>query len=201
MQLRNSAAVMIKCPHCHITIQKNFLSKHLERKHTKYRDDITASHHLYSDCIDRANGVYAVQKHFLSSSVPVHVVYKVWGAEQSIRCKLPSCQVDIDLARRSGLYRCYHLLSLAYCGSFADAPTLSKSTLTDMVGLKWFGRERKTDCLQRQSLATQENKPLSVATKATTLSLKRCVSVYEPHASYYAQLGRIMVTYDVKQNT
>ncbi len=71
-------------------------------------------------------------------------------------------------------------------------------TPTDMVGLKWFGRERKTDCLQRQSLATQDNTPLSVA---TTPSLNRCVSVYEPHAAYYAQLGRIMVTYDVKQNT
>ncbi len=111
--------------------------------------------------------------------------------------------MDIDLARRSGLshYRCYHLRSLDYCGCFADAPTLSESTLTDMVGLKWFGKERKTDCLQRQSLATQDSKPLSVATKATTPSFKRCVSVYEPHASYYAQLGRIMVTYDVKQNT
>lgn len=32
-------------------------------------------------------------------------------------------------------------------------------------------------------------------------SLKRCISVYEPHASYYAQLGRIMVTYDVKLNS
>lgn len=43
--------------------------------------------------------------------------------------------------------------------------------------------------------------PLSVATKATMPSLKRCISVYEPHASYYAQLGRIMVTYDVKLNS
>lgn len=175
----------------------------MERKHTSCRDDITASHHLYSDCIDQANGVYAVQKHFLSSSVPVHVINKVWGAEQNVRCELPTCQVNIDLARRSGLshYRCHHLRSLDYCESYTDASTLSESTLTDMVGLKWFGNERKTDCLQRQKLATQDNKPLSVATRITTPSSKRCISVYEPHASYYAQLGRIMVTYDVKQNS
>jgi len=202
-QLRNSVVIKTKCPLCHITIQKKNLRKHLERKHTKSRDDITSSHHLYSDCIDRANGVYAVQKHFLSSSVPVHVVYKIWGAEHNVRCELPSCQVDIDLARRSGLshYKCHHLRSLDYCESFVDGPSLSESTLSEMVKLKWFGSERKRDCLERQSLATQDNKPLSVATKVTTPSFKRCISVYEPHASYYAQLGRLMVTYDVKQNS
>lgn len=153
-------------------------------------------HRLYSDCIDQANGVYAVQKKFLSSSIPVHIVSKTWGTEHIVMCEFPSRQVDTDLAWRSGLshYRCHHLRSLYYCGSFVDAPTLSESTLTDMLGLKWLGRERKTDCLQRQSFSTQDNKSLSIATKATTPCSKRCISVYEPHASYYDQLGRIMVT-------
>ncbi|XP_065119462.1 uncharacterized protein [Paramisgurnus dabryanus] len=55
-QLRKKAVVKTKCPYCQITIHRKNLRKHLERKHTKCREDITASHHLYSDCIDQANG-------------------------------------------------------------------------------------------------------------------------------------------------
>nr|XP_055043934.1 uncharacterized protein LOC129430597 [Misgurnus anguillicaudatus] len=55
-QLRKKAVVKTKCPYCHITILRKNLRKHLERKHTKCREDITASHHLYSECIDQSDG-------------------------------------------------------------------------------------------------------------------------------------------------
>ncbi|KAM9843434.1 uncharacterized protein ACBR49_012641 isoform 2-T2 [Aulostomus maculatus] len=75
-QQRSRAVVKTMCPHCHITIHKKNFRKHLERKHAKPDEDMAERHHLYSECIDQANGVYTVQKTFLSSSVPVHVVYK-----------------------------------------------------------------------------------------------------------------------------
>ena len=92
-----------KCPICHVLINKKNVKRHMERKHSAKQKDITASSHLQSECIDPENGVYAVHKAFHGTSTPLHVQNKVWGENQHVSCENNECQVNLELAWRSGI--------------------------------------------------------------------------------------------------
>lgn len=69
-----------------------------------------------------------------------------------------------------------------------------------MVKNKWFGDNKKQECLQLQSQAAAASVPITV--DVTMNSEHKCyISVYESTVSYYSQLGRVMVTYDKRLNT
>ncbi|KAK1879813.1 Proteoglycan 4 [Dissostichus eleginoides] len=131
-----------KCTICHVLIN---VKRHMERKHSAKQKDITASSHLQSECIDPEHGVYAVHKAFHGTSIPLHVQNKVWGENQHVSCENNECQVNLELAWRSGIkaYQCTHLKSITYCSSYASPTELDEETLTEMVNNKWFGEDKK----------------------------------------------------------
>ncbi|KAG9280318.1 hypothetical protein AMEX_G3008 [Astyanax mexicanus] len=192
-----------KCPKCQVVMNKKNLKRHLERKHTHQYKDITASSNLQSECIDPENGIYTVYKAFHGTSVPLHVQNKVWGENQHVSCESTECQVNMELAWRSGIkaYQCIHLKSITYCALYASSPVLNEETLTEMVNSKWFGDDKKKLCLDRQNKAKNSHVPLSVCSRIGTPQTKKYISIYEPTVSYYSRLGRVMVTYDTKKNS
>ncbi|KAI4830521.1 hypothetical protein KUCAC02_002149 [Chaenocephalus aceratus] len=191
-----------KCPICHVLMNTFFLKRHMERKHSAKQKDITASSHLPSECIDPEHGVYAVHKAFHGTSTLLHVQNKVWGENQHVSCENNECQVNLELAWRSGIkaYQCTHLKSITYGSSYASPIELDEEILTEMVNNKWFGEDKKSLCLVRQNLAKCNHVPLSVYSKTGTPKTTKYVSVYEPTVSYYSRLGRVMVSYDTKKN-
>ncbi|KAF3836621.1 hypothetical protein F7725_029179 [Dissostichus mawsoni] len=122
---------------------------HMERKHSAKQKD------MLSECIDPENGVYAVHKAFNGTSTPLHVQNKVWGENQYVSCENNECQVNLELAWRSGIkaYQCTHLKSITYGSSYASPTELDEETLTEMVNNKWFDEDKKRLCLVRQNLA------------------------------------------------
>nr|XP_021322232.1 uncharacterized protein LOC110437946 [Danio rerio] len=192
-----------KCPICQVQMHKTNLKRHIERKHTAKQKDITATSHLLNECIDQENGIYCVHKSFHGASIPLHVQNKIWGENQHVSCESTECQVNMELAWRSGLkaYQCTHIKSIAYCSSYASSPLLSDITLTEMVNSKWFGEDKKKVCLDRQNLAKSNHVPLSVHCKTGTPKSVKYISVYEPTISYFSRLGRVMVSYDTKKNS
>ncbi|KAK1885466.1 2-succinyl-5-enolpyruvyl-6-hydroxy-3-cyclohexene-1-carboxylate synthase [Dissostichus eleginoides] len=169
---------------------------HMERKHSTKQKD------MLSECIDPENGVYAVHKAFNGTSIPLHVQNKVWGENQYVSCENNECQVNLELAWRSGIkaYQCTHLKSITYGSSYASPTELDEETLTEMVNNKWFDEDKKRLCLVLQNLAKCNHVPLSVYSKAGTPKTTKYISIYEPTVSYYSRLGRVMVSYDTKKN-
>lgn len=78
---------------------------------------------------------------------------------------------------------------------------LQEETLDEMMKSKWFGEDKKKLCLDQQNLAKSSHIPLSVFSKIGTPQSKKYISVYEPTVSYYSHLGRVMVSYDTKNNS
>ncbi|XP_034091365.1 uncharacterized protein LOC117558919 [Gymnodraco acuticeps] len=178
-----------KCPICHVLMNNFFLKRHMERKHSAKQKDITASSHLPSECIDPEHGVYAVHKAFHGTSIPLHVQNKVWGENQHVSCENNECQVNLELAWRSGIkaYQCTHLKSITYCSSYASPIELDEDILTEMVNNKWFGEDKKSLCLVRQNLAKCNHVPLSVYSKTGTPKTTKYVSSIcwrEPFSQY-----------------
>lgn len=151
-------------------MNKRNLKRHIERKHMAKQKDITATSHLDSECVDPENGIYTVKKSFLGTSNPLHVQKKLWGENQQVFCESSECQVNIELAWRSGLkaYQCIHLSSITYCSSYVASQTLQEDILREMVQSKWFGKDKMKVCLDQQLLATNQHKPLSILTKIGT---------------------------------
>ncbi|XP_065132856.1 uncharacterized protein [Paramisgurnus dabryanus] len=191
------------CPICQLSMNRTNLKRHIERKHTGKHKDITASSHLPSECIDPENGVYSVHKSFHGATTPLHVQNKVWGENQNVFCESAECQVNMELAWRSGLkaHQCVHLKSLTYCTSYVSSPVLSEETLNEMVNSRWFGEDKKKVCLDLQNLANANHLPLSVYSQIGIPQSKKYISVFEPTVSYYSRLGRVMVSYDTKKNS
>lgn len=182
-------------------MHKTNLKRHIERKHTRKQKDITATSHLQNECIDLENGIYIVHKSFHGTSIPLHVQNKIWEENQHVYCESTECQVNMELAWRSGLkaYQCIHLKSITYCSSYASFPVLSEDTLTEMVKSKWFGEDKKKVCLDLQNLANSNHVPLSVHCKIGMPQSVKYISIYEPTVSYYSRLGRVIVSYDTKK--
>ncbi len=163
--------------------------------------DISSSSHLKSECIDPQNGLYAVHKSIHGASTPLHVQIKIWGEQHHVSCELGECQANMELAWRSGLqsYQCVHLRSVSYCKTFLTSPSLREDSLKEMVKSKWFGKDKIKLCVDRQTLAKENNAPLSVLSKIGAPPSKKFISVHEPTISYYSRLGRVMVSYDTKK--
>ncbi|XP_052435978.1 uncharacterized protein LOC127975954 [Carassius gibelio] len=193
-----------RCPVCNILINKRNLKKHIDRKHTEEPiQDINATSHLESQCIDRTNGIFTVLKVTKGHSVPLHIQVKTWGEHHKVICESHECQVSMEVAQRSGLssYQCKHIRSVNYCASSAEPVSLKEEILSEMVKAKWFSNEKKKICLTRQQHANSSHIPLSVQTSIGTPETKKFISVFEPSVSYYSRLGRVMVVYDSKLNT
>lgn len=202
-RVRVKPVVRERCPMCNVLMNKRNIRKHIDRKHTSQVLDVNAKHHLISECIDEVNGIYSVQKTFHGHSVPLHVQNKTWGENHRVSCESQECQVNMDLAWRSGMkaYRCVHLRSVTYCTNTAKSNTLREDSLTKMVQTKWFNEDTRKGCLARQSLSRDENVPLSVCLNIGFPQIKKIVSVFEPTVSYYSVLGRVMVVYNTKLNS
>ncbi|KAI4829488.1 hypothetical protein KUCAC02_023528 [Chaenocephalus aceratus] len=70
-----------------------------------------------------------------------------------------------------------------------------------MAQEKWFGEERKASLVQWQQEAEPKGVPLSVQLTVGGPETKYHISVYEPKASYYSRMGRVVVAYNSKQNS
>ncbi|XP_016318301.1 uncharacterized protein LOC107670269 [Sinocyclocheilus anshuiensis] len=203
-RVRVQPVIKRRCPICSVLMNRKNLKKHIDRKHIEQpMQDISAAFHLTSQCVDKTNGIFTVLKATKGQSVPLHVQYKTWGEEHKVLCEVNECQVNMEVARRSGLfsYQCKHIKSVMYCTSSAEPVTLKEEVLTEMVKAKWFGSEKKKICLTRQQLADGHCMPISVQTSIDIPQTKKFISVFEPSVSYYSRLGRVMVVYDTKLNT
>nr|XP_055064926.1 uncharacterized protein LOC129447284 [Misgurnus anguillicaudatus] len=183
------------CPECNMCMNKKNMFKHILRKHSGVHTlDVTSNSHLPSQCLDHLNGIFAVVKTMHRSSVPLHVK-KIWGDTQQVYCESPQCQSNHDLAVS---FQCSHVRAVDYCSSTAESELLKEDVLSEMVAKKWFGGDRKAECLKLQSLATSQSVPLSVETTVGVPTFKHYVSVFEPNVSY---LRRVMVVYNARRNS
>lgn len=97
------------------------------------------------------------------------------------------------------VYIHFTLVSLSL--STDDSITLNEEVLMEMVQQKWFGKDRKKKCIERQQIAAIVGVPLSVEVTIAGPSSKKYISVYEPKTSYYSWFGRVIVDYDSKKIT
>ena len=94
-----------------------------------------------------------------------------------------------------------HIQSLSFCPrTDGQTVTLTDEALETMVDNKWFGEERKAILLHWQQNADAEGVPLSVHLTVGGPPSKFHISVYETKITYYNRLGRVIVSYDTKQN-
>ncbi|XP_074530337.1 uncharacterized protein LOC141793487 [Halichoeres trimaculatus] len=194
---------MVKCPHCSLILHQKNVPKHIQRKHTEQKKDVTAQDHLKSVCVDATNGIYAVKKTKHGFSVPVHAQNKTWGHVHKVECELEECRQSHLTAVRSGLLskHCEHIRSLQYCTDITQEECLQEETLTALVKLQLFGEAKKANCLKRQSHAQATHVPLCVQVNLQETQGRFCFSVHEPKLNHYNRLGRLMVTYNQTENT
>ncbi|MGH0128447.1 UNVERIFIED_CONTAM: hypothetical protein FKN15_009236 [Acipenser sinensis] len=80
-------------------------------------------------------------------------------------CKSDEFRQNQAFAIRSGLrtFQCDHVRCLDCCTSDAITKVLKEEVLTETVQRKWFGENRKQECLKRQKEAhTLNNPPIRV---------------------------------------
>ncbi|RXN18648.1 hypothetical protein ROHU_007708 [Labeo rohita] len=190
-----------RCPSCNILINKNNLPKHMERKHADQSVlDINETFQLTSQCIDETNGIFAVLKVIKGHGVPLHVQYQTFGENNKVLCESNECQINIDVAQRSGItsYQCMHISAASFCKSLVEQVSLKEDILTEMVRGKWFSEKKKKECLALQQLANSSCVPLSVHTSIGISPAKKFISVFEPNVTAYSRLGRVMVVYNTR---
>uniref|UniRef100_A0A3B3BZI3 Uncharacterized LOC112141289 n=1 Tax=Oryzias melastigma TaxID=30732 RepID=A0A3B3BZI3_ORYME len=192
----------IKCPHCPLSLYKQNLAVHIKRMHTQL-EDVTASSHLKTVCVDQINGIYAVRKTSHGFSVPVHVQRKTWGQDQHTKCELEDCRQYHLLARRSGLPHsmCHHVRSVDYCSATATGEPLQQQVLDEMVENHFFGLSKVNVCKKRQRESEEAHVPLSVFVNLSDSKNNICFSIYEPKLHHYSTLGRVIVTHNTKKNS
>lgn len=203
-KIRVRPVIKKRCPMCNVLINKTNLQKHIERKHSDQSElDISDTFQLTSQCIDESNGIFTVLKVVKGHSVPLHVQYKLTGENHRVLCELNECQVNIDIAQRSGItsYQCVHISAASFCKSLTEPVSLKEEVLTEMVRGKWFSEKKKKECLALQQLANSSCVPLSVHTSIGISTTKTFISVFEPNVSSYSPLGRVMVVYYTKLNS
>ncbi|KAK0142245.1 hypothetical protein N1851_020076 [Merluccius polli] len=133
----------VRCTHCGVTLNKNNLRLHIQRKHST---EVTNSRHLPSQCIDPVNGIYAVEKCFRRPCSVVHVQKKS-GPQAALTCESDECATNYDFAARSGFqhFECLHLKSVQFCPWTDRHPAiLDEDVLTKMVEERVFGEQTKT---------------------------------------------------------
>lgn len=52
------------CTFCNLVVNKKNIKIHIQRRHSSANTDVTANHHLPSQCIDRNKGIFCCQKKF-----------------------------------------------------------------------------------------------------------------------------------------
>lgn len=173
----------------------------MERKHTDQSVlDIGETFQLTSQCIDETNGIFAVLKVVKGHGIPLHVQYQALEENNRVLCESNECQINIDVAQRSGItsYQCMHISAASFCKSLVEQVSLEEDILTEMVRGKWFSEKKKKECLALQQLANRSCVPLSVHTSIGISSAKKFISVFEPNVSSCSRLGRVMVVYNTK---
>ena len=78
--------------------------------------------------------------------------------------------------------------------------TLTAEALETMVENKWFGEERKASLLRCQQNADADGVPISLHLSVCGPPSTFHIPVHEPKVTYYSRLGRVIVSYDTKQN-
>lgn len=134
------------CPSCNVLINKNNLVKHMERKHADQSElDIGETFQLTSQCIDEINGIFVVLKVVKGHGVPLHVQCQTLGENSRVLCESKECQINIDVAQRSGItsYQCMHISAASFCKSLVEQVSLEEDVLTEMVRGKWFSQKKK----------------------------------------------------------
>ncbi|XP_077076588.1 uncharacterized protein LOC143729292 [Siphateles boraxobius] len=203
-KIRVRPVIKKRCPMCSILINKTNLQKHIERKHSDQSElDTGDTFQLTSECIDETNGIFTVLKIVKGHSAPLHVQYKTMGENHRILCESNECQINIDIAQRSGIpsYQCVHISAANFCKSSAEPVSLKEEVLTAIVRGKLFSEKKKKECLVLQQLANSSRVPLSVHTSIGASKTKMFISVFEPSVSSYSRLGRVMVVYNTHLNT
>ncbi|MGL5598221.1 MAG: hypothetical protein ACRDDA_08930 [Aeromonas sp.] len=184
-------------------MNKKNIKTHIQRRHSSSNTDITANHHLLSQCMDRNKGIFAVRRSFSGFGNPIHVQKCTWGNNHHVSCELDQCRRASEFSRRSGLmgFQCIHVKSLTYCPVSAEPDiALKEEVLADMVRKKWISENTKKICISRKVKAESENGPLSKEVSLGNGTSKICVSVLETCTSYYSRLGRVIVCFDRKRN-
>lgn len=172
----------VVCVHCNLTLLKNNLRKHIQRRHTECRETVSSTRYLRCQCVDGKNGIFAVEKSFHGVSTPIHVLKNTWGQLQRSECELDECCITRDFAHRSGIkpFECDHLQSLSYCPRVGQIQTdLAEETLCMMVDQKWFGEARKHQLINLKKESQAEGVPLSVSVQLGDQLNKLCMSVFE----------------------
>ncbi|XP_059353840.1 uncharacterized protein LOC132091735 [Carassius carassius] len=133
------------CPSCNVLINKNNLVKHMERKHADQSElDIGETFQLTSQCIDEINGIFVVLKVVKGHGVLLHVQCQTLGENSRVLCESKACQINIDVAQRSGItsYQCMHISAASFCKSLVEQVSLKEDVLTEMVRGKWFSKKK-----------------------------------------------------------
>ncbi|XP_016302132.1 uncharacterized protein LOC107658183 isoform X1 [Sinocyclocheilus anshuiensis] len=200
-KFRTRPVIKKRCPSCNVLINKNNLLKHMERRHADQSElDIGETFQLTSQCVDETNGIFAVLKVVKGHGVPLHVQFQTLGENNRVLCESNECQINIDVAQRSGItsYQCMHISAASFCKSVVEQVSLEEDVLTEMVRGKWFSVKKKKECLALQQLANSSCVPLSVHTSIGISSAKKFISVFEPNVTSYSRLGRVMVVYNTE---
>ncbi len=123
------------CTFCNLVVNKKNIKIHIQRRHSSANTDVTANHHLPSQCIDRNKGIVAVRRKCSGFGKPIHVQ----GSHYQVSCELQQCKRASEFSRRSVLmgFQCIHLKSLSYCPISSEPDiTLKEEVLSGMVRKK-----------------------------------------------------------------
>ncbi|CAJ1064951.1 uncharacterized protein LOC121517021 [Xyrichtys novacula] len=192
----------IKCPLCNLHLNKKNLRIHNLRRHLISERDITAEHHLKSQCIDSNNGVYAVAKAFKATAVPLHVIIKKSGGADIMTCEEDRCKSVSGFRKRSSLTegQCPHLRSVDFCSTRSNTVDLNPEVLEELVAQKMIRKDVVARCHEYRDQASQNKAPLVAL---VDLGGSHCLylSVFEPHMSECCSSGRLFVTFTLKSRS
>lgn len=82
-----------------------------------------------------------------------------------------------------------------------DDVILQEDVLSSMVDARWISINTKDQCLKRRAEAETSKSPLSKIIDLGQEQSNIHISVFENQISFYARLGRVMVTYDKKRHS
>ncbi len=120
------------CTFCNLVVNKKNIKIHIQRRHSSANTDVTANHHLPSQCIACNKRIVAVRRKCSGFGKPIHVQ----GSNYQVSCELQQCKRASEFSRRSVLmgFHCIHFKSLSYCPISSEPDiTLKEEVLSDMV--------------------------------------------------------------------
>ncbi|XP_041839815.1 uncharacterized protein LOC121638850 [Melanotaenia boesemani] len=190
-------AKLVKCPHCSLVLYKRNLPVHIKRKHLKPHDNKATPHpksegaqnNLCPFSLPRGPGF----------CVPAGVQSKSQDDQPAKKCeseKLSQFQA-LPLQNLShGL--CEHAPSLECFSSTANKGPLKHKVLEEMLKLGILKKSMVSICKMRQKTADEAHAPLSLLLEVGDLI---CLSIHEPKVCPLCCFGRVMVTYNRKDES